>query len=72
VLGRDEPAGAAPVDAIEAAAARAAPVSLREAERTTIAEALRRTGGNKSRASRVLGISRKQLYVKIRGYGLAS
>jgi transcriptional regulator with AAA-type ATPase domain len=46
------------------------PRSLREAERQAIAEALRRADGNKSQASRVLGISRKQLYVKIRDYGL--
>ena len=46
------------------------PVSLRDAEFAAISEALRQTRGNKSLASRLLGISRKQLYVKIRCYGL--
>ncbi|MFN7975383.1 MAG: sigma-54 dependent transcriptional regulator [Acidobacteriota bacterium] len=40
--------------------------SLRDAERLAIAEALRRSEGNKALASRLLGISRKQLYVKLR------
>ncbi len=46
------------------------PISLKEAERRAISAALRATGGNKARASRMLGISRKQLYVKIDRYGL--
>jgi len=47
------------------------PESLRAAEREAIARALRLTEGNKSRAARLLGISRKQLYVKLRNYGLS-
>jgi DNA-binding NtrC family response regulator len=46
------------------------PVSLKDAERRTIANALAATAGNKTRASKILGISRKQLYVKIERYGL--
>ncbi len=45
-------------------------LSLKEVERRAIAQALQVTQGNKSKASRILGISRKQLYVKIQRYGL--
>lgn len=48
------------------------PPSLSEVERDTIRRALLYTEGNKSRASRLLGISRKQLYVKIERYRLGS
>jgi DNA-binding NtrC family response regulator len=48
----------------------AGPLSIEEAERDAIARALRETEGNKTRAAKLLGISRKQLYVKIRRYGL--
>ncbi len=48
------------------------PVTLKDAERQTIARALEATKGNKTRAAGLLGISRKQLYVKIREYGLAT
>ncbi len=47
------------------------PVSLKDAERRTIARALAATAGNKTQASKILGISRKQLYVKIERYGLS-
>jgi DNA-binding NtrC family response regulator len=47
------------------------PLSIKHAERDAIARALRETAGNKTRAAAILGISRKQLYVKIRSYGLA-
>ena len=43
-----------------------------EAERGLIARALEATGGNKLRAARLLGISRKKLYAKIAKYGLES
>jgi DNA-binding NtrC family response regulator len=46
------------------------PVSLETAEREAIARALASTEGNKTRAAALLGISRKQLYVKIRKYEL--
>ncbi|MBI5201080.1 MAG: sigma-54-dependent Fis family transcriptional regulator [Elusimicrobia bacterium] len=39
-------------------------------ERKLIAEALERSGGNKSEASRLLGIDRKALYAKLKRYGL--
>ncbi len=47
-----------------------APASMREAERVAIADALRAAEGNKALAARILGISRKQLYAKIKAYGL--
>ncbi|MBI3098596.1 MAG: sigma-54-dependent Fis family transcriptional regulator [Planctomycetes bacterium] len=49
----------------------ALPVSIRQAEREAIERALRITFGNKTRAASILGISRKQLYVKIREYELS-
>jgi DNA-binding NtrC family response regulator len=44
--------------------------AVREVERTNIREALRRTGGNKTRASELLQISYKNLLEKIKTYGL--
>lgn len=41
-----------------------------EIERSRIADAMERTGGNKARAARLLGISRGALYYKIKQYGL--
>jgi hypothetical protein len=41
-------------------------------ERTAIDEALRRAGGNKSRAAKELGISRFALQRKLEKYGLGS
>jgi transcriptional regulator with GAF, ATPase, and Fis domain len=43
--------------------------SLPDLERTLIAETLRTTGGNKSRAARILGLSRSQLYTRLRRLG---
>jgi two-component system response regulator HydG len=39
-------------------------------ERELIRRALEKTGGNKSRAARLLGISRKKLYERIGRYRL--
>jgi DNA-binding NtrC family response regulator len=41
-------------------------------ERRTIERVMHETGGNKMQASRKLGISRMQLYTRLRKYGLAS
>jgi DNA-binding NtrC family response regulator len=41
-----------------------------EAERAHIIRTLRATGGNKTRAAEVLGISRKTLWEKINAYGI--
>jgi DNA-binding NtrC family response regulator len=45
-------------------------VSIREAERILIVTAMTRFEGNKTRVAKALGISRKQLYVKLTQYGL--
>ncbi len=46
------------------------PVDLRENERQAILAALEQTGGNKSRAAELLGISRRALHYKINEYGI--
>jgi len=43
---------------------------LNVVERDTIAQVLREVGGNKSRAAKQLGLSRTQLYVRLRRFGL--
>jgi DNA-binding NtrC family response regulator len=44
--------------------------TLEESERRLFAAALRKTGGNKNEAARLLGIDRQRLYRKIEKYGL--
>jgi DNA-binding NtrC family response regulator len=46
------------------------PISLKEAERRAVAEALSWADGNKSKAARVLGITRQTLRQKIKAYSL--
>jgi len=48
------------------------PLTLEEVERRSIVAALRRAGGNKKEAARILGIDRQRLYRKLAKYGLAS
>jgi DNA-binding NtrC family response regulator len=48
----------------------AAMPTLGDAERRLIAAALRKSGGNKNEAARMLGIDRQRLYRKIDKYGL--
>jgi DNA-binding NtrC family response regulator len=43
---------------------------LNEVERQTIEQVLRETQGNKSQAAKRLGITRTQLYGRLRKYGL--
>ena len=43
---------------------------LEELERRAIVRALRKTGGMRAEAARLLGISRRTLYTKVRAYGL--
>jgi len=66
------PEGVAPAAATPGAAGppRAMP-SLAEIEKQSIVEALSRANGNKSRAAEMLGLSRMQLYTRLRRFGLA-
>jgi PAS domain S-box-containing protein len=71
----DQPAGTAgSVDRATGAECTLSPEPIREmvreAESRAISRALERTGGNKTRAARLLGMSRSQLYEKIKRYGL--
>lgn len=43
---------------------------LRSIEKKAIVEALQKTGGNKKEAAKLLGISLRNLYYKIKDYGL--
>jgi DNA-binding NtrC family response regulator len=43
---------------------------LNEMERQTIEQVMRKTHGNKSRAAKRLGLTRTQLYGRLRKYGL--
>ena len=47
------------------------PMSVKEMERILIKRTLRETGGNKSKAARILGISRQTLREKTKLYGIA-
>jgi two-component system response regulator FlrC len=49
---------------------RAESTDLNEMERQTIEQVMRKTHGNKSRAARRLGLTRTQLYGRLRKYGL--
>jgi DNA-binding NtrC family response regulator len=73
-LERIEPAASAPtLVAVPAAAARdedlrPLPQRIAELERSAIAAALQRTGGNRTAAAKLLGISRASLYDKLEGH----
>ncbi len=46
------------------------PLSLEEMEKEYILRVLQETGGNQSKASQLLGIDRKTLYLKLKKYGI--
>src|SRR6267143_6484825 len=48
------------------------PPNLSDVERRTIEQALHESDGNKAKAARTLGITRTQLYCRLRKYGLAT
>jgi transcriptional regulator with GAF, ATPase, and Fis domain len=49
---------------------RASPLDLPGIERQTIEAVLHRTDGNKAKAARLLGLTRTQLYVRLRRHGI--
>jgi len=53
-------------------AGRATLPTLEELERAHVEAALRATSGHRGQAARMLGISERSLYRKLRGYGLLS
>ncbi len=61
---------AAVPDARAAGASIAAPASLAEWEKQMVIDALAKARGNKSRAAALLGLTRSQLYTKIKRFGL--
>ena len=75
ILPRREGATAAPppvaADAGAAAAPSAAGAPLAELERRAIADALSGAKGNKTRAAALLGLTRTQLYTRLKRFGLA-
>jgi len=52
-------------------AAPAPPASLAEWERQMVGDALEKARGNKSRAAKMLGLTRAQLYTRLKRFGLA-
>jgi transcriptional regulator of acetoin/glycerol metabolism len=46
--------------------------SLEEMEKNYILRVLKEAGGNQSKASQLLGIDRKTLYLKLKKYGISS
>ena len=46
--------------------------AVRQAERRAIAKALKRAGGDRTVAARILGVSRRTLYYKLREYELGA
>jgi two-component system, NtrC family, response regulator AtoC len=45
---------------------------LRRAERRALEKALRKSGGNRTVAARILGVSRRTLYNKLEEHGLTN
>jgi Nif-specific regulatory protein len=69
-------AGAVPIAAASAAAAsgppRTKPTTLEAAERDMIVQALAKSGNNKSKAARLLGLTRAQLRSRIEKHGITA
>jgi DNA-binding NtrC family response regulator len=55
----------------EKSAASTAPRSLADLERKAVLEALERAKGNRSKAARILGLTRSQLYTRLKRFGLS-
>jgi transcriptional regulator with GAF, ATPase, and Fis domain len=67
--GRADGASLAPV-AAPAALLPSGGLPLEAVERSLVEKALREAGGNKSRAARLLGLTRSQLYTRLQKYGV--
>ena len=59
-------------EAMASAPASPSPASLPDTEREMILQALERSGDNKSKAARMLGLTRAQLHSRIEKYGIAA
>jgi transcriptional regulator with GAF, ATPase, and Fis domain len=59
-------------DAVAAPAADESPDSLHDIEKRMVLEAIRKTGGNKSKAAALLGLTRSQLYTRLKRHALES
>ena len=72
ILADGEPISAAhlPLHIAAKPPAGAPTTNLRTVERETIVQVLRECRGNKARAARRLGLTRTQLYGRLRKYGL--
>jgi transcriptional regulator with GAF, ATPase, and Fis domain len=70
IVGRPEAARAATGRRNGSASLPAGGVDLNQVERDLVAQALDQTAGNKSRAARLLGLTRSQLYTRLDKYGL--
>jgi DNA-binding NtrC family response regulator len=64
------PSAAVPPSAALSAAPSPAGGSLEEREKQAVMEALAKSGGNRTKAAEILGVSRKTIFNKIRLYGL--
>ena len=69
-LGARSGAANAPVDERAVVSGQTLPLAVESLERQMIAEGLRRSKGNKTRAAEALGISRRNLIRKVQSYGL--
>lgn len=66
----DPPASSAPGTGISVASIPSAGIDLEGIEKAYVAAALEKSGGNKSRAARLLGLTRAQLYSRLEKFGL--
>jgi transcriptional regulator with GAF, ATPase, and Fis domain len=70
LITRDHLPAPLPRPAVDPAALPSGPVNLASVDRAYVEKALRQANGNKSKAARMLGLSRSQLYSRLEKYGL--
>ena len=71
-LGLSAPAASAAADPVEPPAVAARPRTLADLEREQILEALDKAEGKKARAARFLGLTRSQLYTRLKRHGIGA